>query len=392
MAHTERGRELTERHRRDQVDLSTTLMDRIMAIFRRTFTPRDIDRGSAEFIRQATPVVLQYREYSASMAVDYLNAFHQVEANAVLAPGDGPDMDPDDPLTVSAPELRRWVGLGLIDRDNADQYVQDTLGTLPDVEELAADLHSSGAAVAKQRIKAGDEVHVARDKAARTVAAKAQRKAADGGVEVIARTVREGRGGATGYVRVPDADPCPFCAMLASRGGVYRSDAFSESNALFAGDGDFKVHDGCGCHLEPVYGGRLTNLPPGVEDLVNQWAEVASGQRDPWGAWRRWRTSGTLPGEERSQVEDRLRPSAPQTGRKSKPGKGRKSIDELDKQELAQALKGMYVRRAGLEKELADLEARGQLPTEPGPAQAIARQLERVEKSIRHGQRRLSKM
>lgn len=392
MAHTSQGQQLTERHRRDQADLSTSLMSKIMAIFKRTFTPRDIDKGSAEFIRQATPVVMEYREYSASMAADYLNAFHQVEAHAILADGEGPDLDPEDPLTVPERELRRWVGLGLIERDNADRYVQDTLGTLPDVEELAAELHSSGAAVAKKRIKAGDEVHVARDTAAKTVAAKAQRKAADGGVAVVARSVREGRGGATGYVRVPDADPCPFCAMLASRGGVYRSDAFAESNGLFLGDGDFKVHDGCGCALEPVYGGRLTNLPPGVEELVGEWAEIAAGQRDPFGVWRRWRTSGTRPGEERSQVEDQLRPSAPQHGKKAKPRKGRKQIDELDKEELSQALKGMYVRRAGLEKELADLEARGQLPTEPGPAQAIQAQLDRLEKSIRHGQRRLSKM
>ena len=52
----------------------------------------------------------------------------------------------------------------------------------------------------------------------------------------------------------------------------------------------------------------------------------------------------------------------------------------------------MYVRRAGLERELAELEARGQTPNQPGPAQAIEVQLKRLNKNIDHANRRLGTM
>jgi len=55
------------------------------------------------------------------------------------------------------------------------------------------------------------------------------------------------------YLRVTDADPCYFCAMLASRGPVYDEDSFDDSNPRFFGPGDYKVHDHCNCTLEPLY-------------------------------------------------------------------------------------------------------------------------------------------
>lgn len=61
---------------------------------------------------------------------------------------------------------------------------------------------------------------------------------------------------ALGWIRVTKADPCFFCAMLASRGVSYRSfDEFSFdlSDSRFNGDGDAKVHDNCGCSLKPVF-------------------------------------------------------------------------------------------------------------------------------------------
>lgn len=81
---------------------------------------------------------------------------------------------------------------------------------------------------------------------------------------------------ALGWVRVTRADPCAFCAMLASRGLSYRpfsEGAFDESDLRFTGDGNAKVHDNCGCSLKPVYS---TNDP-----LVDKTKVFA----DMWSMW-----------------------------------------------------------------------------------------------------------
>lgn len=384
MAHSAKGRELTEAHRQAQARTSASLADILRDIFLDAFRPADINGSSRVFIRKALPVLLEAREISHATATDYLDAFRRAELRELV---DHTELQGDlgDPLTASPEDLARWA--------EADLETPSGLEDLPDVEDLAVQLHSSGAAVAKRAISKGRSIDQAKKTAADAVAAKGVKLAADGGRAPLQAEVRQGRNGAVGYARVADADPCPFCAMLASRGAVYRSDSFEDSAGLFSGDGKFKVHDGCGCTLEPVYGRRATDLPPGSAELAAQWAEIASGQPDPFAAWSRWIASGTRPGEERSNADTAtVTASAPQYGRgRAKPGAKprRKSIGELDQAELAQTLQGLYVRRAGMEAQLADLEARGQSVTEPGPAQAINRQLDRVEKQITHARKRL---
>jgi hypothetical protein len=48
---------------------------------------------------------------------------------------------------------------------------------------------------------------------------------------------------AHGWARVPEPGCCYFCAMLASRGAVYRSRQKSS----------FEAHDHCKCHVEPLF-------------------------------------------------------------------------------------------------------------------------------------------
>lgn len=385
MAHTAAGRKLTETHRKDQNTLAASLVDILKDIFLDVFRTDDIDGSSREFIRKALPIVLKARKLSNELATAYLDAFRRVEIRGLV---DHSELRGDlaDPLTVDPKVLKMWVDL--------DMVSEDALDSLPGAAQVAAALHSSGAAVAKGRIGRGESPEDAAQTAARAVAAKGVKLVMDGGRAPLEAEVRNRRHGAVGYARVVDADPCPFCAMLASRGAIYRSDSFDASNSLFTGDNRFKVHDGCGCTLEPIYGRRLTDLPPGSAELVKQWAEVASGQPDPFGAWRRWKASGTRPGEERAGVDtSTVVPSAPQYGRARRRASGksrRKSIDELDRDTLSKALRGMYVRRSGMEAQLAGLENAGQSIHEPGPANAIHAKLQRLERQISHAQSRLS--
>lgn len=85
---------------------------------------------------------------------------------------------------------------------------------------------------------------------------------------------------ALGWVRVTRAKPCAFCAMLASRGLQYRAfkeGSFDESDSRFTGDGDAKVHDGCGCCLKAVYADN--------DPLVDRTKEFAD-------LWERWGAGG----------------------------------------------------------------------------------------------------
>ncbi|MCC6238121.1 MAG: hypothetical protein IT299_11195 [Dehalococcoidia bacterium] len=66
----------------------------------------------------------------------------------------------------------------------------------------------------------------------------------DGGRETLLASVRDDPR-ALGWERVTSAEPCNFCAMLASRGAVYA-----------ATTGTFQSHDHCGCVLEPKFGRR----------------------------------------------------------------------------------------------------------------------------------------
>jgi hypothetical protein len=115
----------------------------------------------------------------------------------------------------------------------------------------------------------------ARQVTTKKIASAVVRHAQAGGRETIYRATEEDRV-ALGWIRVTRAKPCAFCAMLASRGLQYRSfkeGSFAESDARFVGDGDAKVHDGCGCSLKPVY---AKNDP-----LVERTAEFA----DMWSRW-----------------------------------------------------------------------------------------------------------
>lgn len=56
-----------------------------------------------------------------------------------------------------------------------------------------------------------------------------------------------------GWYRVTDGNPCYFCALLASRGVVYKAHSFDSSDARFHGPGEFKVHNNCGCDAAPAF-------------------------------------------------------------------------------------------------------------------------------------------
>jgi len=80
-----------------------------------------------------------------------------------------------------------------------------------------------------------------------TTVGRATRNALDGGRDTIFRSVAADRR-AVGYARLTGATPCAFCAILASRGPVYKT----ERSAAVRADGR-KYHDHCQCQPVAVY-------------------------------------------------------------------------------------------------------------------------------------------
>jgi hypothetical protein len=75
------------------------------------------------------------------------------------------------------------------------------------------------------------------------VTGAADRMVLDTGRATISDAVQSDRA-ARGWARVPEAGCCAFCAMLATRGAVYKTEQTA----------DFRAHDHDRCHIEPVFG------------------------------------------------------------------------------------------------------------------------------------------
>ncbi|WP_411120597.1 hypothetical protein [Streptomyces sp. x-19] len=140
----------------------------------------------------------------------------------------------------------------------------------------------------EQPAKAADK---ARDEAQRQAgaqqAAAASRVAMNGGRSTTWNHMRRDRR-ALGYVRLSrTGTPCGWCAMLISRGPVYKS----RESATFA-DGD-RYHDNCHCYAAPVFsmqqyqGSELTALSREYEALWPQVTKGLSG-KSAVSAWRRF--------------------------------------------------------------------------------------------------------
>lgn len=148
--------------------------------------------------------------------------------------------------------------------------------SLPAVRDYTADALTEGIlAVTRDRT-------VGRQPFDRVVTGTAVRHARAAGIDRIRDAVQYDQQ-ATGWARVHlgSKAPCGFCAMLISRGPVYKS----EETAGFA------AHNGCECHPEPLFRGQGGAFP-GHEQYDRYqalWDEVNARHsgRDALNAFRR---------------------------------------------------------------------------------------------------------
>lgn len=143
------------------------------------------------------------------------------------------------------------------------------------VAQVATALRVTGPVAFKRHLTRSGDVGRARVVMADTLSASSSRLVLAGERDTVMGTVRESRV-IVGWRRVVDADPCAFCALLASRGAVY-----SKATVGFA------AHDGDECTAEPLY--EHEDEPQTVLDLQEQWRQATAGTSGKASirAWRR---------------------------------------------------------------------------------------------------------
>lgn len=143
-----------------------------------------------------------------------------------------PDLDKDAASLDAAAELEVRTALGNLGAANLDRKFR------------AIDLNKPGTEVDTDRQKAHDEAGARQAAAAERIALNGARG------ELWNATSRDKR--AVGYIRLSrTGTPCGWCAMLISRGPVYKSERSATTPEGYQ-DGDL-YHDNCHCYAVPVW-------------------------------------------------------------------------------------------------------------------------------------------
>lgn len=123
----------------------------------------------------------------------------------------------------------------------------------------------TGPVAAAQALKAGRSRTEASDIAFVRLAGSVSRMVLNAGRETVTQMVGADPA-LIGWIRVTTEKPCAFCAMLATRGAVYRQ----------AGAG-FRAHDHCACTAEPVARNDHAAWPERNRQLLQTWNDATRG-------------------------------------------------------------------------------------------------------------------
>lgn len=322
MASTSEGTRLTEEHRLAQQQVRADFLVEFLALWVLLDSAR-LDVTGPGWVSAVLPVIRRYRGRSAQVATSYFERFSSVEAppgtvTAPVAPPAAPASTPTPARGLTVPARRpagdpepsrpaRLDGQRVARRDRSVRFDFDgsafearpdgdrrTRIEIPDIDWDSADraarvsLTVTGPVNQKSKAARGKPGQVARDESFTEASGAATRHVLTGGRQSLL-TLIENDTRAIGWIRVTDGDPCSFCAMLASRGAVYKEDSFSQSDPRFTGPGEFKVHDSCACTMEVVYS-RQAAWPGRGDEFYRMWRDNIEGRfsgKDARNAWRR---------------------------------------------------------------------------------------------------------
>jgi hypothetical protein len=229
---------LTEAHRLAQGRLGAQAVARMLAAWP-LLDMEDLDGTVDRWLRVTVPIITGQRSTSARLAANYLTTFRALELGAGVA--------------------------------TFTPIVADR----PPVEAVVTSLTVTGPASVKSAMTRGVQLAQAADVARARSSASAMRHVLGGARDTITATVAEDPR-ALGWARATSGRPCAFCAMVASRGPVYKEQ----------GTADFQPHDGCHCEPEAVYR-RDAAWPSGSERFRAVWEQAAAEDGDTTKNFRR---------------------------------------------------------------------------------------------------------
>lgn len=270
MAVTQAGTRLTEAHRVQQARNAAIIALLVQQTWQRMVTPQSLGETALRWVELVLPQILAYSERSSALARTYTTALRALEVGGLEAYEATPVPLP------TADQIRTSLTV------TGQRTVEKTLAEIERRSDMSPVIERA-----------------LLDKAMETAGAKAggaaMRHTTAGGREQIKSAVREDRT-ALGWIRVTKANPCYFCAMMASRaiggdgrlGIFYSEDSFDDSDSLFSGDGKAKAHDNCACSLQPVYSRDDKGLARS-EEWSQLWATSTKGHggQDAINAFRR---------------------------------------------------------------------------------------------------------
>lgn len=235
-----------ERHQVGQEALGSLIPAAVLRVWP-LLDVHDLRGTLPDFVTALTAIIQQYGRASAVAALDH----YRSQRAAAGVPGAAPLRMPPDPTTQAVTEAVRGA--------LAPLYGPVT----PEAEKAA--------------LKALD--------------AEAEKLVLDYGRAAVTETVKEDRQ-ARAWARVPNADACAFCLMLATRGAVYSSARAAGRKDATTKWADAKgyinsFHPNCRCTVEPVFGAYEPTAR--TRDAQALWTSSTKGKsgKDAMKAFRR---------------------------------------------------------------------------------------------------------
>lgn len=233
------------RWRRAQAGL-TTLLLRDLRGLRRLINPDRLQATVPTWIDAVAVLVARYSEVAATLAADFYDG--EREAAGVAGTFTVPLADP--PPDGQTSNSLRWATKDLWPRDEGEATVAQLE---PFETRLDAAMSKADGAVDRLVLNAGRE----------TVTGAVRRD-----------------GGAIAYARAAALGCCSFCALMSSRGAVYkdRGTVGEDVNDRFVGnDSVIKYHNYCRCQPIPVFRGQSFELSPKAREWDRIYREFAQG-------------------------------------------------------------------------------------------------------------------
>ena len=252
---------LTETYRQQQITQGMKVAA-LVALYYKTRVDIEDPTSVERWLALVLPRIIGGRDSTARLAAAYATALRRIEAPKAESLSFAPSLA-DANITQALKTSLMVVG------------PTDYLAKATEIKQL--DIPESTRAAM---------LYDAKSTTADKLVGATMRHVQNGGRQTIADTTKRDAL-VLGYVRVTKAQPCFFCAMLASRGLVFADDSFALSDPRFTGDGTAKVHDNCTCSLKPVYTRKGDKLLEATDQFADFWKRWGHGQKDSVNSFRR---------------------------------------------------------------------------------------------------------